>query len=128
LQSPGAIGYRNGLRWRSHRAQGRGCSSGVEHDLAKVGVEGSNPFARSNFLFQINSIGAARFGAALSASQPVTARRNFSSSRCNEGPVASVITLLAGWDRHGMSVLEKYRDEQKDVLFKRKFGKIVIVF
>src|SRR5438034_8307179 len=27
---------------------GRGCSSGVEHDLAKVGVEGSNPFARSN--------------------------------------------------------------------------------
>src|SRR6185312_9774383 len=28
----------------------RGRSSGVEHDLAKVGVEGSNPFARSNFL------------------------------------------------------------------------------
>ena len=27
----------------------RGRSSGVEHDLAKVGVEGSNPFARSNF-------------------------------------------------------------------------------
>src|SRR5262245_362694 len=26
---------------------GRGCSSGVEHNLAKVGVEGSNPFARS---------------------------------------------------------------------------------
>jgi hypothetical protein len=26
-----------------------GRSSGVEHDLAKVGVEGSNPFARSNF-------------------------------------------------------------------------------
>lgn len=26
-----------------------GCSSGVEHNLAKVGVEGSNPFARSNF-------------------------------------------------------------------------------
>ncbi len=25
-----------------------GRSSGVEHDLAKVGVEGSNPFARSN--------------------------------------------------------------------------------
>src|SRR5207247_10475182 len=29
---------------------GRGCSSGVEHDLAKVGVEGSNPFARSKIL------------------------------------------------------------------------------
>ena len=28
-------------------AFGRGCSSVVEHDLAKVGVEGSNPFARS---------------------------------------------------------------------------------
>jgi hypothetical protein len=27
---------------------GRGRSSGVEHNLAKVGVEGSNPFARSS--------------------------------------------------------------------------------
>jgi hypothetical protein len=27
---------------------GCGCSSGVEHNLPKVGVEGSNPFARSN--------------------------------------------------------------------------------
>ena len=35
---------------------GRGCSSGVEHNLAKVGVEGSNPFARSKFLHQINVI------------------------------------------------------------------------
>src|SRR5277367_5781755 len=26
-----------------------GCSSGVEHNLAKVGVGGSNPLARSNF-------------------------------------------------------------------------------
>ena len=26
-----------------------GRSSGVEHNLAKVGVEGSNPFARSKF-------------------------------------------------------------------------------
>ena len=32
----------------SRRLFGCGCSSGVEHDLAKVGVEGSNPFARSN--------------------------------------------------------------------------------
>lgn len=29
------------------RAIGCGCSSGVERNLAKVGVEGSNPFARS---------------------------------------------------------------------------------
>jgi len=27
-----------------------GRSSGVEHNLAKVRVDGSNPFARSNFL------------------------------------------------------------------------------
>ena len=32
-----------GLRRQSGR------SSGVEHNLAKVGVEGSNPFARSSF-------------------------------------------------------------------------------
>jgi hypothetical protein len=31
----------------SKRQSGR--SSGVEHNLAKVGVEGSNPFARSKF-------------------------------------------------------------------------------
>jgi hypothetical protein len=40
-------------RVRSHRLAppGRqsGRSSGVEHNLAKVGVEGSNPFARSSF-------------------------------------------------------------------------------
>ena len=34
----------------SDRPSGR--SSVVEHDLAKVGVEGSNPFARSSFSFQ----------------------------------------------------------------------------
>src|SRR5690606_12876846 len=40
--------------WRPCRPHPRGrhtlCgrSSGVEHNLAKVGVEGSNPFARSN--------------------------------------------------------------------------------
>ena len=30
------------------RPVGSGRSSGVEHNLAKVGVEGSNPFARSS--------------------------------------------------------------------------------
>ena len=35
-------------------SNGRGCSSGVEHDLAKVGVEGSNPFARSNICFDLS--------------------------------------------------------------------------
>ena len=38
------ISRRRTLSWRVS-----GCSSGVEHNLAKVGVEGSNPFARSNF-------------------------------------------------------------------------------
>ncbi len=30
-----------------------GSSSGVEHDLAKVGVEGSNPFSRSSSLISL---------------------------------------------------------------------------
>lgn len=36
-----------------------GCSSGVEHNLAKVGVEGSNPFARSSFLQRNQPVTAA---------------------------------------------------------------------
>ena len=34
----------------------RGRSSGVEHNLAKVGVEGSNPFARSRLQNKINRL------------------------------------------------------------------------
>jgi|GEM_PF-1300055 hypothetical protein len=37
-----------------------GRSSGVEHNLAKVGVEGSNPFARSN---DFNALGDSAFAA-----------------------------------------------------------------
>ena len=37
-----------------------GRSSGVEHNLAKVGVEGSNPFARSN---DFNDLGDSAFAA-----------------------------------------------------------------
>src|SRR5262245_44720316 len=44
---PFGIGARSSGRLRARPEGGRGCSSGVEHDLAKVGVEGSNPFARS---------------------------------------------------------------------------------
>ena len=40
-------------------SNGCGCSSGVEHDLAKVGVEGSNPFARSNLRSSGASVGEA---------------------------------------------------------------------
>ncbi len=39
--------YRRGLRLRRRAS---GCSSGVEHNLAKVGVGRSNRFTRSNFL------------------------------------------------------------------------------
>jgi hypothetical protein len=39
----------------SYVSTGCGCSSGVEHDLAKVGVEGSNPFARSSFTVVLQS-------------------------------------------------------------------------
>ena len=44
-------------RGRRRRRHGCGCSSGVEHNLAKVGVEGSNPFARSKILHHIRPIG-----------------------------------------------------------------------
>src|ERR1700677_527640 len=47
LQSHAACAISAHRRRRSRR--GCGCSSGVEHNLAKVGVEGSNPFARSIF-------------------------------------------------------------------------------
>src|SRR5262249_4805022 len=39
---------RRWLEFRPRRQLKSGRSSGVEHNLAKVGVEGSNPFARSS--------------------------------------------------------------------------------
>src|SRR5580658_5637475 len=41
---------------------GCGRSSGVEHNLAKVGVEGSNPFARSKISKTINVLRDGRLG------------------------------------------------------------------
>jgi hypothetical protein len=40
-----------------------GCSSGVEHNLAKVGVGGSNPLARSNYINDLAIGSGERFGA-----------------------------------------------------------------
>jgi hypothetical protein len=39
---------------------GCGCSSVVEHDLAKVGVEGSNPFARSRSILRPHGLASPR--------------------------------------------------------------------
>jgi hypothetical protein len=43
-----------GARTSPFNIFGCGCSSVVEHDLAKVGVEGSSPFARSKFPCYLN--------------------------------------------------------------------------
>jgi hypothetical protein len=48
LHSRSAFGIGLPLSASDRRHLGCGCSSVVEHDLAKVGVEGSSPFARSN--------------------------------------------------------------------------------
>jgi hypothetical protein len=50
LHSRAAFGIALPLSASDRRHLGCGCSSVVEHDLAKVGVEGSSPFARSRFL------------------------------------------------------------------------------
>jgi hypothetical protein len=50
-----------------NRADGRlitlgcGCSSGVEHNLAKVGVVGSNPIARSKLFNSLGDLALALF-------------------------------------------------------------------
>ena len=49
LHSRSAFGIALPLPASDRRHLGCGCSSVVEHDLAKVGVEGSSPFARSRF-------------------------------------------------------------------------------
>ena len=49
LHSRSAFGIGLPLTASIRRHLGCGCSSVVEHDLAKVGVEGSSPFARSRF-------------------------------------------------------------------------------
>ena len=59
-----------------------GRSSGVEHNLAKVGVEGSNPFARSSFSQLIISRGTPRLRI---FQQKITRRRDSDSSRVRCG-------------------------------------------
>ena len=53
-EDAGRPGLQSGAALLNVRASPeRGRSSGVEHNLAKVGVEGSNPFARSRLLAQL---------------------------------------------------------------------------
>ena len=54
LHSRSAFGIGLPLTANVRRHLGCGCSSVVEHDLAKVGVEGSSPFARSRFSWYLN--------------------------------------------------------------------------
>src|SRR5882724_4068232 len=54
LHSRSAFGIALPLSASDRRQLGCGCSSVVEHDLAKVGVEGSSPFARSK-IFSIGT-------------------------------------------------------------------------
>jgi hypothetical protein len=54
LHSRSAFGIGLPLTANVCRHLGCGCSSVVEHDLAKVGVEGSSPFARSRFSLMAN--------------------------------------------------------------------------
>ena len=55
VKTPGLIAApRRQASPAGQRQSGR--SSGVEHNLAKVGVEGSNPFARSSFQKKIKQL------------------------------------------------------------------------
>src|SRR5258708_18693748 len=66
----------------------RGRSSGVEHDLAKVGVEGSNPFARSNFFTETKRLeGTGRVHSAYTGRLATQCKR-FVSSRIWSVPSA----------------------------------------
>ena len=60
----------------SGRQSGR--SSGVEHNLAKVGVEGSNPFARSRF----SKILAASFAVMLGVRMSRDCRQGYPCAEC----------------------------------------------
>ncbi|WP_374788788.1 hypothetical protein, partial [Brucella oryzae] len=58
------------------------CSSGVEHNLAKVGVEGSNPFARSSFLHENQKLKKRPTGRFFADTASMTARcQQFVSAR-----------------------------------------------
>ena len=65
LHSRSAFVIRLPLTARDRRHLGCGCSSVVEHDLAKVGVEGSSPFARSRFSQYLHRLSRSPSGTAI---------------------------------------------------------------
>ena len=66
---------RTGWFWQEREGRpDRGCSSGVEHNLAKVGVVGSNPIARSNKINHLGKTFETRLGL---GKHGVSARRDF---------------------------------------------------
>jgi hypothetical protein len=87
-------------RWLSGNLKGCGCSSGVEHDLAKVGVEGSNPFARSRFSATGRSLTKARREGGLFVSVVIRkAGRNFSSDRIRHRRPRDALLCASGCDK-----------------------------
>src|SRR5436190_19068769 len=89
LHSRSAFGIGLPLTARVRRHLGCGCSSVVEHDLAKVGVEGSSPFARSNSLNTGNDL-ADSFGSQQSC---VLRSGTFGGRRFAPG-----LTMLINWE------------------------------
>ena len=70
---------------------GCGCSSVVEHDLAKVGVEGSNPFARSRNSFVLP---------ATSLKGTIASQRSYVSwSTIGPGQIANLASKFAKFQR-----------------------------
>jgi hypothetical protein len=78
-------------RWEppvSSRQSGR--SSGVEHNLAKVGVEGSNPFARSSFFLKSSMpCRSSKRSCLLSCGLPLCGRRRGKGSPHYSAPARS---------------------------------------
>ena len=78
-----------------------GRSSGVEHNLAKVGVEGSNPFARSSFPRNVEGQPLLRRGveARLNAFNRINDSRDHRAFKDVANPVRRVIGEPKGMDQ-----------------------------
>jgi hypothetical protein len=76
---------------------GCGCSSGVEHNLAKVGVEGSNPFARSKFSHKINDLQPLKMRRAFFSPVLGSTGKQMNNFACSFAePALTTLALIAG--------------------------------